>query len=85
MILPYMDMAAILFNGAEPFELIDNTLLTEGPHVKSGENCSSGLKEDISKLHNFIDVYCPGARADNHQGTKFWLWLQCFTTLITHC
>ena len=29
--LPYMDMAAILFNGAEPFEQIGNTLLTEGP------------------------------------------------------
>ena len=29
--LPYMDMAAILFNGVEPFEQIGNTLLTEGP------------------------------------------------------
>ena len=27
----YMGMAAILFNGAEPFEQIDNTLSTEGP------------------------------------------------------
>ena len=26
-----MDMAAILFNGAEPYEQIGNTLLTEGP------------------------------------------------------
>ena len=40
-------------------------------HVKSGENCSSGLREEeIFKLHNFIDVYCPGARADNPQQTK---------------
>ena len=29
--LPYMDMAAILFNCAEPFEQIDNTLSTEDP------------------------------------------------------
>ena len=29
--LPYMDMAAILFNGAEPVEEIGNTLLTEVP------------------------------------------------------
>ena len=29
--LPYMGVAAILFNGAEPFESIINTPLTEGP------------------------------------------------------
>ena len=28
---PYMDMAASLFNCAEPFEQIGNTLSTEGP------------------------------------------------------
>ena len=41
--LPYMDMAAIFFNGTEPFEQIGNILLTE---VKSGENCSSGFREE---------------------------------------
>ena len=30
-ILPYMDMAAIVFNGAKPFEQLGNTLLTECP------------------------------------------------------
>ena len=30
-VLPYMGIAAILFDGAEPFEQIGNTLLTEGP------------------------------------------------------
>ena len=30
MFLPYMDMVAILFICAEPFEQIGNTLLTEG-------------------------------------------------------
>ena len=34
--------------------------------MKSGEKCSSGLREE--ELHNFIDVYCPGARADNPPG-----------------
>ena len=29
--LPYMDMAAILFNCAEPFERIGNTLSTDNP------------------------------------------------------
>ena len=29
--LPYMDMAAILFIGMEPFEQIVNTSLTKGP------------------------------------------------------
>ena len=29
--LPYMDMAAILFDCAEPFEQIGNTLSTDGP------------------------------------------------------
>ena len=29
--LPYMDMAAILFNCPEPSEQIGNTLSTEGP------------------------------------------------------
>ena len=29
--LPYMGMVAILFNGAEPFKQIINTLLTESP------------------------------------------------------
>ena len=41
-----MDMAAILFKGAESFQINGNTLLTEGPHVKSGENCSSGFTEE---------------------------------------
>ena len=39
--------------------------------MKSGENCSSGFRgEDILKLHNFIHVYSPVARADNPQGGK---------------
>ena len=36
-----MGMAAILFNDAEPFEQINRR-----PHVKSGENWSSGFREE---------------------------------------
>ena len=43
--LPYMGMAAILYNGTEPFKQIGNILLTEGL-VKSGENCSSGFRDE---------------------------------------
>ena len=46
MFLPYMCMAAILFGDAEPFEQIGNTLFDRRPHVKSDENCSSGLREE---------------------------------------
>ena len=42
-----MGMAAILFDGVDPFEQIVNTLSTEGPIVKSGEHCSSSFREDI--------------------------------------
>ena len=65
---PYMGMAAISFNGMEPFEQIVNIPSQQKAHVKSGENCSSSVKEeDIKKLHNLIHVYSPGARADNPQ------------------
>ena len=67
-----MDMLAILFNGAEPFEQIVNTLSTEGPMWNLLKIAQAVLKE-IKKLHNFIHVYSPGAKADNPQGTKFWL------------
>ena len=43
-VLPYMDMAAILFNGAEPFEQIGN--IDRKPNVKSVENCSSCFREE---------------------------------------
>ena len=39
--------------------------------MKSGENSSSGFREDIKKLHYFIHVYRPGVRADDPKGTKF--------------
>ena len=48
-----MGMAAILFSSAESFELNVNILSTEGPRVKSGENCSGGFREDVSGFHDF--------------------------------
>ena len=41
-----MNVAAILFNCAEPFEPIGNTFWQKA-HVKSGENYSSSFREDI--------------------------------------
>ena len=43
--LPYMGMAAILFNATEPFEQTVNILSTEGTIKKSGENCLSNFTE----------------------------------------
>ena len=44
-----MGIAAILINGAKPFEQIVNTLATESPYMKFGENCSSGFREEDIK------------------------------------
>ena len=41
---PYIDVASILFNCAEPFKQIGNSLLTECLW-KSDENCSSNFRE----------------------------------------
>ena len=41
--LPYMDMAAILFNCTEP---LVNIAFQQKAHVKSGENCSSSFREE---------------------------------------
>ena len=41
-----MGIAAILFNGVEPFEQIVNTLSTESPMWNLGKNCSDGFREE---------------------------------------
>ena len=59
-----MGMAVILFNNAEPFEQSVNIASTEKPDVKSGENWSSGFREEtVERLHGFIPVYSTGAKA----------------------
>ena len=52
--LPYKGMAAILFNGADPFEKFSMPFRQKTP---CGKKCSNSFKEDICKLHNFIHVY----------------------------
>ena len=85
-VLPYMVMAAILFNCAEPFEQDGNTLSTESQcEIWWKLLKQRSREEDIKKLHNFVHVYSLMARANNSQGTKIWLQLKCFTTLITNC
>ena len=42
-----MDMAAILFDGAEPFEQIDNTPSTEGLRRKKNSFVSSNMLKKI--------------------------------------
>ena len=52
-----MGMAAILFNGAEPFKQITYTLSKEGPMwnlVKNAQVVSE--KKTFKKLHNFIHI-----------------------------
>ena len=75
MFLPYMGMAAILINGAKPFEQIVNIPSTEGPVgnlVKIGQAVS-----ERNMFHDFIPVYSPWARVDNPG--------EGITTLIIHC
>ena len=52
-----MDMEVILFNGAELFEQIGNTLSTECPHMKSSENCSSSFEKKIFKHYTILYMY----------------------------
>ena len=42
-----MGMAAIFFKGAKSFKQIEAIPFDRMLHVKSGENCSSDLREDI--------------------------------------
>ena len=44
-LLPNIVMAAVFFDGVKPLKQIVNTLSSEGPNLKSGENCSSGFRE----------------------------------------
>ena len=64
-------MAVILFNGAEPFQEIGNTLLTEDPMwnlVKIDQALSKKTFKNFTILYMYI---AQGAKADNPQGTIF--------------
>ena len=85
-VLPYMGMAAILLNGADPFEQIYNILSTERRpyvnHVKSSENC---FKEDIKRFYNFIHVYSPSTKGPHSPSLQNFDSSYNFNTLIIHC
>ena len=52
-----MGMAATLFNGAEPFEEIDNMFSTDGPKcnlVKFGQAVSEKTLKDYEILYMYI-------------------------------
>ena len=49
-----MDMAAILFNCAEPFEQIGNTLSTEGPIWNLVKIAQAVLEKKLLKNYNFF-------------------------------
>ena len=53
--------AAILFNGAEPFDQIGNIFSSNRAHMKSDDNCSRYFREkDVKKFHDFMYVYSQG-------------------------
>ena len=85
-VLPYMGMADILLNGADPFEQIVNIPLTERRpyvnHVKSSENC---FKEDIKRFYNFIHVYSPRTKGPRSPPLQNFDSSYSFITLIIHC
>ena len=60
-----MGMAAILYNGAEPFGQIVNIPSTEGPMWNLKK-----MSRAVLILYN-VPVYSPRAREDN-PGAKFW-------------
>ena len=72
-----MGMAAILFNGAEPFEQIGSTLSTETMWnlVKSAQ----AVSEKTFKNYTILDMYIAQgegqitSRGQNFEYTKFWI------------
>ena len=85
-VLPYMGMASILLNGADPFEQIVNILSTERRpcvnHVKSSENCFK--EEDMKWLYNFIHIYNPRTKDPHSLPLQNFDSSYSFITLITH-
>ena len=72
MFLPCMGMAAILFNGVEPFKQIFNTLSTESPMRNLVKGAQAISEKKTFKNNTILYMYYRrGARADNPQGTKF--------------
>ena len=65
-----MGMAAIVFNGAEPFEQTVKTLSTEGPMWNLVKIAQSVSEKEMFKHYTFLYMYIAWARADNPPGDK---------------
>ena len=73
-----------LVDGAKPFNILAIPFQQKAPS-EIWWKLIKRFQRRRQKLHNFIHVYSLGARADTPQGTKFWFYLKCFTTLTPHC
>ena len=60
-----MDMAAILFISAEPFEQIGNTLFTEGPKQNLVKTAHTVSEKKTFKNNTILHMYVA-------QGQTFW-------------
>ena len=66
-----MGMAAILFNGAEPFEQLAIPFQPKAPCDILLKIPQAVSEKTTFKNYTILYMYIPGARADNPQGTKF--------------
>ena len=66
-----MGVAAILFNGAGPFEQIGNTFLTEGT-MWNLMKITKAVSEKTFKTCTILYVYSPDGKVDNPQGQHFY-------------
>ena len=80
-----MDMRAILFIGAEPFEEIVSTPSTEGP-MWNLVKIAQAVWEKKFKNYTILYMYVAQGQGQIAQRGQYfvWLYLKCFTTLITH-
>ena len=66
-----MSIAVILFNGAEPFQQIVNTLSTKGPTWNLVKMLKGFQRRRRLKITQFIHVYSPEARQITRRGQNF--------------
>ena len=74
MFLPYLHIAAILLNGAKPFEEIVKTLLTEGPMpnlVKIAHAVSEETFKNSTILYMYIMYISQGQGQISPRGQNF--------------
>ena len=62
-----MDIAAILFNVAEPFEHILNIFLTEGPMWNTVKIAQGGSEKKLKKTHTILYMYITGGGEEGQE------------------